>query len=198
MDLILILAIVVPALIGFLLCFNGYKILRLSLTLVGAVVGFFLAGFILSKIPAQMNDTVQWAVRGVFAIGLGAAAFGLYEKAVFFVGAAGGAFFTWSLYPSDSTGINKWIIIILAALVSGLAVKFINEWALKLFTGLFGARLLAFALAGLVSKIDFLSTGVSSLTVILFKTSEIPPTVAVSGLALVTFGIWGFVHQLKK
>lgn len=198
MDMIFIITIAVSGLLGLLLCFKGYNILRISLSVVGAVVGYVLAREILSHITADISEQVRWGVLAVFAIGLGAASFALYEKAVFIIGAAGGGFFAWSLYPQDSTGIEKWVVVALAALVSGLAVKFINEWALKLFTAIFGARLLAYSLALMVSRIDLLSTGVSTLMLMLFKTAEISPFTSVSGLILVTFGVWGFAHQLKK
>ena len=198
MDVMTVLTIVIPAVIGVLLCFKGFKLLRISLAVVGAVVGYVLASRILLQIHIPMSLPVRYGVLAVFAIGLGALSFGLYEKAVFFVGAAGGAFFAWSFYPADATGLNKWIVIVLSALVAGLAEKFINEWALKAFTALFGARLIAYALVLVASKIELLSTGVSALMVLLFKTTAISAAMAVSGLSIVIFAVVGFLHQLKE
>ena len=76
---------VIAVLAGCLMCFEGYKLFRLSLGIAGGVAGFVLGKLL---IGLTANNGFPWSTTGkfvvlaLFAIGCGILAFKLYMKAL--------------------------------------------------------------------------------------------------------------------
>ena len=80
-----IVVAVIAVLAGVLMCFEGYKLFRLSLGIAGGVAGFILGKIIISmtsNMGMSWNYISKSVVLLLFTVGLGILAFTLYMKAL--------------------------------------------------------------------------------------------------------------------
>ena len=75
----------IAVLAGVLMCFEGYKLFRLSLGIAGGVAGFILSRLFITmtgSMGMSWNSTGKNVVIFLFTIGLAILAFSLYMKAL--------------------------------------------------------------------------------------------------------------------
>ena len=142
--------------IGMVICFNGYKIFRLCLAVLGGMLGYVLGDFVCSIAQGQGQPVSMLArllITGIPTIALAIASFALYMKALIGLTALFCAYFVYkdygSLFPGN--GPSKALMSLLAGFVVGLIlgviVYFAQKWTICFFTAFLGARIIASATA---------------------------------------------------
>lgn len=200
-DLLILIA-------GLLVCFNGYKFFRLSLGLIGGIVGFYIGGKIFGLVGGALglsdNLIAYWGFRGVFAIALGGLAFGLYLKALVAVStiAIGYWVATNLLMSSGKTDIGSrivtWLIGLAIGFAVGLTVYYVQKWTISLFTAIAGAKLAVGAFVPYIVLIDIVKVSAQKLADALFGGNVINGVSALSVILLVILATAGFLKQIKK
>ena len=72
-------------LIGAIICFNGYKIFRLCLAVLGGMLGYLLGDFVCNLAQGQgqqLSLLARLLILGIPTIALAIASFALYMKAL--------------------------------------------------------------------------------------------------------------------
>ena len=142
-----IIVTILAAIAGCLMCFEGYKLFRLSLGIAGA-----LAGFIIAKVLIELTaDTIKWSDSGktifivLFAAGLGICAFSLYMKALIIITTLVCAFWFYDdfsfLFSKIANPVLRIVITCAAGLIAG------RYWVLMLV-----GRFVGSAIGGKVSS----------------------------------------------
>lgn len=110
--------------IGLLVCFFGYKLIRVGITVLGFSVGFFITAFVVNYFVSIHWITFPIAIIVGLLVAFGA--FRLYEVGIFLVC---GVCTTMTLFSLLADHDSMWIyvIVIVAGLIGGsLAVFFIE------------------------------------------------------------------------
>ncbi len=135
--------------LGALVCFLGYRLLRVTLGLAGfaagAFLGFLLAGRVIHASPVFV--LVIAVVGGIVGAVLAAV---LYKVGVFLLGATGGMFLAGVASMALSAHPNV-LIIVAAGVVAGVVTLLVQKFLVSLLTALLGAGAVvagAFQLAG--------------------------------------------------
>ena len=115
----------------------GYRFFRLSVTLIGAAIGFALGNIVASDVLATLSPALYWVIVGVFTIGIGSVAFAFYKKAIIVICTIGIAY--WFVNGYAESSIKNWAIGLGIGFVVGLAVFFLQKAAIMLFTAVAGA-----------------------------------------------------------
>ena len=74
----------IGVIIGAIICFNGYKIFRVCLAVLGGMLGYILGDFICNLAQGQgqpVSLLARLLITGIPAIALAIASFALYMKA---------------------------------------------------------------------------------------------------------------------
>lgn len=134
---------------GFVVCFFGYRLLRLTLALVGFGVGFVLGLSIASLLP-HTSHVFAVVIGAVCGILLAVLATLLYKFGVFLLGAAAGAVVAGMIIP-----LTGWhhptLIRLVAALICGILTLLIERRLVSIlsaFAGSWGMAHAAFQLIG--------------------------------------------------
>lgn len=143
---------VLAILLGGLICFFGYRLLRVTLAVLGFGVGAALGALVASSIAgvAQVFVLIIAVACGLLGAILAAV---LYKFGVFLLGAGAGALIA-SLFTAGLAGTAGTLVIIAAAIVGGIIVLLLQRATVSLLTafgGAWGAVLGAFHLAGWVT-----------------------------------------------
>lgn len=142
--------------IGAIICFNGYKLFRLCLAVLGGMLGYVLGNFVCSFAQGQgqpMSLTARLLITGIPTIALAIASFALYMKALIALTALFCAYFVYTDYGSlfPGKGPMKALMPLLAGFIAGLLlgviVYFAQKWTICFFTAFVGARIIASATA---------------------------------------------------
>lgn len=202
-----IIVTILAAIAGCLMCFEGYKLFRLSLGIAGA-----LAGFIIAKVLIELTaDTIKWSDSGktifivLFAAGLGICAFSLYMKALIIITTLVCAFWFYDdfsfLFSKIANPVLRVVITCAAGLIAGLLlgviVYYAQKWTICLFTAYAGAKIISGVMLPLIW-----SAVSSGEYVGLFEQKVIGADIGINytlvrTLLLVAFCAAGFVIQLK-
>ncbi|MBR3461366.1 MAG: hypothetical protein K5875_05905 [Saccharofermentans sp.] len=202
-----IIVTILAAVAGCLMCFEGYKLFRLSLGIAGGV-----AGFILAKVLIELTaNTIAWSslaktiVLAVFTVGLAILAFTLYMKALIAITMIVCAFwffddFSFLFSKIENSALRilfTYLAGLLAGALVGVIVYYAQKWTISLFTAYVGARIIS----GVLSPIIW--SGVSSAEYVGVIEQKILGAdiginyTLVRVLLLVAFCAAGFVIQLK-
>ena len=165
---------------GGLVCFAGYKMFRLCIGIAGAIIGGYLGHHIYGLIErfvdiTSENEMVEVILIAVFAIILGIVAFALYLKALVTVCTLIGGWWFYSDYKNLLESAGKYAGIasigigLVIGLLAGLAVYFIQQWAIIIVTSLSGAKLIASVIVPLISSVYFAEEAGGKLSEILFN-----------------------------
>ena len=203
-----IVATVIAVLAGSLMCFEGYKLFRLSLGIAGGVAGFILGRLIIT-ITASMgmswNATGKTIFLAAITVGLGILAFTLYMKALIAITTIVCAFwfyddFSFLFSKVENNGL-KFLCTYGAGLIAGALIGIIvysaQKWTISLFTSYVGARIISAVLAPIIWA------GVSSSEYKgIFEQRVLGEEIAMSFtlirvVVLVAFCAAGFAIQLK-
>ena len=143
---------------GCLMCFNGYKLFRLSLGIAGAVAGFTIGRFLINMtgdMGIAWSDIARIIFLAVFTIGLGLLAFKLYMKALIAVTTIVCAFWFYDdfnfIFERVTNSALRIVLTvgsgIIAGALIGIIVYYAQKWTISLFTAFVGARVIAEVLA---------------------------------------------------
>ena len=138
---------------GAICCFAGYKIFRAALAIIGGCLGAylgiylyrFLAGFEISFMHMEYSEiiTVLWC-----AVLLAVLSFTLYMKALIAVVTLITTFYLFTdskslelRLPWNSPIITLLLCLLFGAVV-GMAVYFLQKWAIIIFTSFIGAKII--------------------------------------------------------
>lgn len=140
------------------MCFEGYKLFRLSLGLAGGVAGFLIGRALINftgNLGISWNLTGKLIVLILFALGLGILAFTLYMKALIAITTIVCAFWFYDdfnfLFEKVSSSALRLIFTFGAGLIAGaligVIVYYAQKWTISLFTAFAGARVISGVLA---------------------------------------------------
>ena len=199
---------VVSVIAGCLMCFEGYKLFRLSLGIAGGVAGYALATLIIELTTATgiaWSDVGKLIMLAAFTIGCGILAFSLYMKALIAITTIVCAFLFYDDLKYLFAGIVNIGLRTVLTYVAGLAagaligviVYYAQKWTISLFTAFIGARIISGVLspilwAGVLSG-EYAET--VSQQVLGSEIGLSYPLVRIVGL--VAFCAAGFVLQIK-
>ena len=199
---------VIAVIAGSLMCFNGYKLFRVSLGIAGGVAGFVLGRFLIN-LPGDMgiawNEVGKIIFLSVLTIGLAVLAFKLYMKALIAVTTIVCAIWFYDdfnfLFERVSNTALRIVLTmgsgIIAGILIGIIVYYAQKWTISLFTAFIGARVISEVLT------PILWSGILSGEYVgIIEQRVLGPDVALSYslvriLILVAFCAAGFVIQLK-
>src|SRR5699024_5327747 len=109
--------------IGLLICFFGYKLMRVGITVIGFSIGFFITAFMVNYFTN--NNWITFPAAIIVGLLIAFAAFRLYEMGIFLVCGVCTTLTVFSLLSSYDTWWI-YIIVIAAGILAGvLAVLFI-------------------------------------------------------------------------
>lgn len=152
---------VIAVLAGVLMCFEGYKLFRLSLGIAGGIAGFILSRLFITmtgSMGMSWNATGKNAVILIFTIGLAILAFSLYMKALIAVTTIVCAFwfyddFSFLFAPITNSGVRFLCTygagLFIGAII-GVIVYFAQKWTISLFTAYTGAKIISGVLAPII------------------------------------------------
>lgn len=156
-----IVVTVIAVLAGALMCFEGYKLFRLSLGIAGGVAGFILGKIIISmtsNMGMSWNYISKSVVLLLFTVGLGILAFTLYMKALIAITTIVCAFwfyddFSFLFVKIEGNGLRFLATygtgLVVGAII-GIIVYYAQKWTISLFTSYVGARIISGALAPII------------------------------------------------
>ncbi len=199
---------VIAVIAGSLMCFNGYKLFRVSLGIAGGVAGFVLGRFLINltgDMGITWNEVGKIIFLSVLTIGLAVLAFKLYMKALIAVTTIVCAIWFYDdfnfLFERVSNTALRIVLTmgsgIIAGILIGIIVYYAQKWTISLFTAFIGARVISEVLT------PILWSGILSGEYVgIIEQRVLGPDVALSYslvriLILVAFCAAGFVIQLK-
>ncbi len=123
--------------LGILICFFGYRVLRVTLAIAGFGVGALLGGGVVGMIPGTTQIVVLIAA-GVFGV-LGAIFSAvLYKVGVFLLGAGGGALVA-GLVVTAIGGTATTLVLVIAGVVGGILALLLQRVVVSALTSFGGA-----------------------------------------------------------
>lgn len=199
---------VIAIIAGSLMCFEGYKIFRLSLGIAGGAAGFIIARFLINftgEMGLTWNETGKLVAIAVFTIGLGILAFTLYLKALIAITTIVCALWFYDdfnfLFERVSNSALRIIITFGSGLVAGfligVIVYYAQKWTISLFTAFVGARMISGVLSPILWTGIFSEEYVGIIGQRVLGTDVGVNYSLVRLLLVVAFCTAGFVIQLK-
>lgn len=199
---------VIAVIAGCLMCFNGYKLFRLSLGIAGAVAGFCLGRFFINitgDFGVLWNDIAKMIVLAVFTIGLGVLAFKLYMKALIAITTIICALWFYDdfnfLFERVTNSALRIVFTmgagIFAGFLIGVIVYYAQKWTISLFTAFVGARVISGVLTPILWSSILKGEYVGIIERIVLDSEVALNYSLVRILILVAFCAAGFVIQLK-
>ena len=204
-----IIITVIAVIAGCLMCFEGYKMFRLSLGIAGGVAGFILARLFIdmtTNMGMAWNNIGRGVVIILFTVGLGILAFTLYMRALIAITTIVCAFWFYDdfsfLFASIENSGLRFVLTYGAGLIVGaiigIIVYYAQKWTISLFTAYVGGRVISNVLAPVIwsgiSSTDY--KGIIEQQVF-GADIEISYTL-IRVIVLVAFCAAGFVIQLKS
>ena len=193
---------------GCLMCFNGYKLFRLSLAIAGGVAGFVLAKLIIELTAGSgiaWSGTAKTIFLAVFALGCGILAFRLYMKALIAITTIVCAFwfyddFSFLFSKVGNPGLRV-IVTCLSGLVVGavigVIVYYAQKWTISLFTAFVGGKIISAVFAPILWSGLFSGEYAGIIEKQLLGPEVELNYTLIRLLVLVAFCAAGFVVQLK-
>jgi len=140
---------VLAIVLGAMICLFGYRLLRVTLAVIGFAVGATLGALVASNIAGvgQVFILIIAIACGLLGAVLAAV---LYKAGVFLLGAGAGALIA-SFFVAGMTGATGIIVIIAAAIVAGVVTLFLQRpmvSVLTAFGGSWGVAMGVFHLVG--------------------------------------------------
>ncbi|MCQ2532008.1 MAG: TMEM198/TM7SF3 family protein [Saccharofermentans sp.] len=192
---------------GLFVCFAGYKFFRLSLSLIGAGIGFFLAEHIFDAYSSLLglagNDIARFVFVLLIVIGMASLAFYFYMKAVIVTAMIGMGYWINTCYrqytgdTSTKAMLLTWVAGILLGLIIGFAIKSVQRWAIIIFTAAGGAQITG----SLCSKYMIVNSIVEETCVklgnVIFPNTRIDSQVLLGGILAIMLFTAGVIVQSK-
>lgn len=148
---------VLAVLLGFVVCFFGYRLLRFTLGLAGFGLGMFI-GFAVAGLFHVTSPVFGWVVALVCGILFALLATFAYKVGVFLLGAAAGVLLASILLAA--TGWPYPILVRLATgLVFGILTLLLEKTLVAVLSGFAGAWAVVAGVSALLSRYDLFSPG---------------------------------------
>lgn len=188
-------SILVPVLLigfGLVNCFFGYRLFKLMLALWGFLLGVIVGAIIANSLAEEQTS---WLVVGVVVGGLLGAVLlrSLYMFGVFVVGGIAGA-----LLANAGGGMlgveTPLVVIVVFAIVGGIAVMILQRVAIILTTAILGAWAIVRGISLLLTGSESLPAGATSMTT---PAQEIGLPVLIVLILLAILGVVGIVIQFR-
>ncbi|NPV14841.1 DUF4203 domain-containing protein [candidate division WOR-3 bacterium] len=172
------LVAILATVLGLLVCFFGYRLLRFTLVVIGLALGAYLGSII--SLTLSITGPVTIIVIVVLAIVCALLMSLLFKLGIFLLGAAGTVLLCRALLPA--TGGYHLLIIGLAGILGGILALFISRPVLCLLTAFIGSYSTITGIFALLKGYNLLNWRGSS-----------SPVMALSWIGL---GILGFLVQI--
>lgn len=181
---------------GILVCGYGYRFFRLSVTLIGAVIGYALGILTATTVLAAISPVFYWIIVAVFTIGIGSVSFAFYRKAIILICTVGVGYWFTNDYAEPT--LRNWLIGLGIGLVAGFAAFFLQKAAIILVTAVAGSRMVVTAVLPYVFMLPLLPSLSRKAGEFVFKDVDIPPEVFVPGVLTIVIAAFGFYKQIKE
>lgn len=199
---------VASIILGVVICFAGYKLFRVALGLIGAVLGAQLGNYLFSLTGNIFEGTLPGDVSlGIYmlvlAVVVAALSFSLYMKAVVIVLMVLGGWWFYNDYSGLASQFNLQSALMAAlvggaiGLLIGLAVYFFKKWITIIATAIIGAKFLTMIIVPLISNAFWSETVGKTLSDVVFAGQISDTSVAISAVLLVFFATCGASVQMK-
>ena len=189
---------------GCLVCFAGYRFFRLSIALIGGVLGFIAGSFVYRCIPMFQGSPVAKIITiGLFTIAFVVGAFALYMKALVVVSTIAVGLWFYNDYEgfiSLPTGNNKLVVILIGLAVGaliGFLVYYAQKWSISLFTAVLGAKIISSVMTPLLWGSFLSGQAASNFETLLFGASFTRDYALTAALVIVLLSGAGLAIQLK-
>ncbi|MBR3340197.1 MAG: DUF4203 domain-containing protein [Clostridiales bacterium] len=193
---------------GSLMCFEGYKLFRLSLGIAGGVAGFVISRFLINftgEMGISWSDLAKLIFILILTLGLGILAFTLYMKALIAITTIVCAFWFYDdfnfLFERVSNNALRIAITIgsglIAGILIGIIVYYAQKWTISLFTAFVGARMISGVLAPVLWSAVLSGEYAGIIEQKVFGSDIGVSSSLVRVLLLTAFCTAGFVIQLK-
>lgn len=137
----------VHGIVGLLLLFFGLRLMKVSIAIIGFVIGFSLVGALSALV--SFPDWVEWALAVIGGLILGSIAFAFYRVAVSIAIAFSFGHMAFAVAQSfDATWLSAWGIAAVAGVVTFFLVR-----ALHLVEGLFALSTAIQGASGVVAAV---------------------------------------------
>ncbi len=165
------LSVIIGIVCGFLICFFGYKLLRLWCAIIG-----FAAGALISGVVAYaMGADVVLLVAGIVGIITGILSFAFYKTGVFIIGFGSTVNVAGHIMNAYDVSASWWMIVLIiaaAVIVGILAVKLVRTVVI-ISTALSGAASIVTNILGIFNVTNYVvilaSTGIVAVLGMLYQ-----------------------------
>ncbi len=203
-----IIITVIAVIAGCLMCFEGYKMFRLSLGIAGGVAGFILARLFIdmtTNMGMSWNNIGRGVVIILFTLGLGILAFTLYMRALIAITTIVCAFWFYDdfsfLFASIENSGLRFVLTYGAGLIVGaiigIIVYYAQKWTISLFTAFIGARIISGALSPVLWSVLLSGDEAQNIQQQILGSDVLITYPLVRLLVVVAFCTAGFIIQLK-
>ncbi len=186
--------------VGFVICFNGYRMLRASITCLGAFVGFEFGKFIteglFKYLAIEINPVVSVIVIAVFTIGLGVLAFTFHKRAVIYITTFAVTMFFGRL-RGGADSFKLMLIGLAVGIVLGFLFYMIQKWAIMFVTSYGGAYMISTTFMVLLTALKPVSDFFTQAGTIVVGDINLSLFMFVQGVLVVFFLVAGFIAQLQ-
>ena len=177
--------------LGTLICFFGYRLLRVTLAvagfLLGAGLGWFFASAIVGIVPVVV--IIITLVTGILGAVLAAVVFKL---GVFLLGAGAGALLA-GFFLAGLTGTTGTVVVIAVAVLAGVVTVLLQRVMVSILTALAGAWGIALGAFHLAGWLD-MNAGMAALEAL----RPVPVRAIIVIGSWLVLGIIGLVVQLAQ
>ena len=194
---------------GIIICFFGFKLFKLSVTVAGVIVGYWTGSFVIDFLGDHMGldpeSIARLVVPIIFAILFGVLAFSFYEKAFIVVVAAlvTRLLFT-TTQKTDFIPVSEFkvrlvvfAVCLVVGVIIGVACYLMQKTAIIFLSAVGGATLIKVALVPYILRLTSFCSLIAQLLTKIFAT-DIKPYGAIGGILILSFSIAGLIVQIRR
>lgn len=192
---------IVTLVLGVIVCFGGFRLLRASVTCLGAFVGYELGSFLtgtFSRILAiEIDHTSEIFILLLCAVILGITTFAFYKKAIIYIVTFATMTSATKIFGGNVS--TKYLLISLGVgLALGCLAYMIQKMAIMLITAYGGAYIIAMSIMSLILLIKPVShffVGAGSMVI---GDVSLSLELFIRILLTIFFLVAGFIAQIQK
>ena len=185
--------------VGFVVCFGGFKLFRTSITILGGFMGYNVGVFVTSRLTQllgiQTNETVNLIIIVVMAIAFAVLSFSTYKSAIIYLTTLAVAY-----YYSKITGVSSTKVILtglVIGLVIGVLIFIIQKYAIILATSYAGAHMIASTAMVMLLYLEPLKKAMNHAGIIVIGEFNLSLILFVQIVLTVFFFVAGFMAQIQ-
>lgn len=191
---------IITLMLGFVVCFSGFKLFRASITCIGAVIGFeigtFLTGSFSKVLSIENNSKEKLIVIGVCVLVMAIAAFSFYKKAIIYL-TAFAVTITCLKLRGGNAPLKVILITALVGILLGFIIFLVQKWAIMLATSIGGAYMISTILMAFLLSFDRIEAVFRKMGLLQIGDISVRFTLFIHILVLVFFMVAGFIAQLQ-